>query len=239
MRAALRAISSVLIVSGVLLLADALLTLVWQEPVSALMAYRDQGRLDDRLRDLEGDAPTAADREVLRALGTDSRRLAYLGRTAKRRASDGDALGRIRIPRAGADFVFVKGTTTEPLKKGPGLYPQTPLPGVGGTTAIAGHRTTYLAPFRRIDRLRPGDPITIDVPYGSFTYRVEKRLIVEPTATWVIRRVRYDRLVLTACHPLYSAAQRIVIFARLVKTEPRGATRTLVERPSRVPLARR
>jgi sortase A len=88
---------------------------------------------------------------------------------------------------------------------------------------IAGHRTTYGAPFRRIDRLRRGDAIRVVMPYGTFTYRVERRRIVAPTAVWVTDRVGYDRLILSACHPLYSAAQRIVVFARLEAATPRGA----------------
>src|SRR5262249_30762658 len=71
--------------------------------------------------------------------------------------------------------------------------------------------------------LRKGDSITVTMPYGRFTYTVERRRIVDPNAIWVIDRVGYNRLVLTACHPLYSAAQRIVVFARLVRTQPLGA----------------
>jgi sortase A len=88
--------------------------------------------------------------------------------------------------------------------------------------AIAGHRTTYGAPFRRVDQLATGDRIEVSMPYGRFAYSVERRRIVPPTATWVTQRVRYDRLVLSACHPKYSAAKRIVIFARLVDTKPRN-----------------
>jgi len=88
------------------------------------------------------------------------------------------------------------------------------MPGKGGTVGVAGHRTTYLAPFRKIDKLVRGDRIVLEMPYGEFGYRVEKTRIVSPTATEVKRRVGYERLVLTACHPLYSAAQRIVVFAR-------------------------
>ena len=98
-----------------------------------------------------------------------------------------------------------------------------PLPGQRGTVAIAGHRTTYGAPFRKIDKVRPGDEITVVMPYGRFTYKVERTRIVPPTAIWVTQRVSYDRLILSACHPLYSAAKRIVVFARLVRSVPRGA----------------
>ena len=88
--------------------------------------------------------------------------------------------------------------------------------------AIAGHRTTYGAPFRKLDELETGDRIEVAMPYGRFVYAVERKRIVPPTATWVTQRVRHDRLVLSACHPLYSAAKRIVVFARLVDTKPRG-----------------
>jgi sortase A len=72
--------------------------------------------------------------------------------------------------------------------------------------------------------VRPGDQIAISMPYGRFTYRVERTRIVKPTDVWVTQRVSYDRLILSACHPLYSAAKRIVVFARLARSEPRGST---------------
>jgi LPXTG-site transpeptidase (sortase) family protein len=91
------------------------------------------------------------------------------------------------------------------------------LPGEGGTVAIAGHRTTYGAPFRTIDKLDRGDRIVLKMPYGTLEYRVEKTQVVDNDATWITRAVsRGERLVLSACHPLYSASQRIVAFARLV-----------------------
>jgi sortase A len=220
MRAALRALSTVLIVSGTLLLIDAGLTLAWQEPVSALYAKLTQGSLGGDLRDLERSGPTALESRALRALRGEERRTRYLARSLKRRTREGDAAGRIRIPKIGADFVVVDGTGSAALRKGPGFFPQTPFPGTGGTVAIAGHRTTYAAPFRRVDDLRRGDRITVDMPYARFAYRVERTRIVAPSAIEVIRRVGYDRLVLSACHPLYSAAQRIVVFARLESTEP-------------------
>ena len=118
---------------------------------------------------------------------------------------------------------MVEGTGTGDLRRGPGHYPDTPLPGARGTVAVAGHRTTYGAPFRRLDQLGRGDRIEMVMPYGRFTYTVERTRIVPPTATWVTTAPRHDRLVLTACHPLYSAAQRIVVFARLSTRRARGA----------------
>ena len=211
-----------LVVIGVLLLADAVTTLVWQEPVSALYSRLQQGKLDDKLAKLEGTEPTAVDRKVLSRLGTPDRRLAYAARTLNRRTDNGQPLGRIRIPAIGVSSVVVAGTDTSDLRLGPGHYPGTPLPGARGTVAIAGHRTTYGAPFRKLDKVDKGDRIEVRMPYGTFVYRVEQRRIVAPTALWVTRRTSYDRLILSACHPLYSAAQRIVVFAKLIDTRPKS-----------------
>ncbi len=109
---------------------------------------------------------------------------------------------------------MVEGTDPGELRSGPGHYPGTALPGAGTTVAIAGHRTTYGAPFRRLDDLERGDVITVRMPYGRVVYRVERTRIVDPDATWVTRPAGREQLVLTACHPLYSAEQRIVVFAR-------------------------
>jgi sortase A len=223
MRRPLRALSTVLIIAGVLMLADAALTVLWQEPVSGIYARIVQDRLGTDLHDLDLAQPSAVDRAALAALESQQRRMAFLARRLRVTARPGDAVGRIRIPKIGASFVVVDGTDTASLRKGPGIYDQVPFPGAPGTTAIAGHRTTYLAPFRNIDKLKKGDEISVEMPYGRFTYEVEKRRIVAPTEVSVIKRVGFDRLVLSACHPLYSAAQRIVVFARLVGAQARGA----------------
>jgi sortase A len=225
MRRALRAFSTVLIVAGVLMVADAGVTLAWQEPVSALLARIEQNKLSGQLDKIEAAPPTRVQRRVLAALATQQRRIAFLAREARRSAQAGDPIGRIAIPKIGADFVVVHGTDTASLRKGPGHYPDTTFPGLPGTVAIAGHRTTYLAPFRKVDQLGHGDRIVLTMPYGRFTYAVERTQIVKPTALWVTRDVGYPRLVLSACNPLYSAAQRIIVFARLKRVEARGAAR--------------
>ena len=214
-----------LIVAGALMLTDAALTVAWQEPVSGAYAWIVQDRLGGELEELELRRPGAVELAALRALQGERRRMAFLARRLRRTADRGAAVGRIRIPSIDASYVVVNGTDTASLRKGPGIYDEVPFPGAPGTTAIAGHRTTYLAPFRHIDRVSRGDVITVEMPYGRFTYEVERRRIVPPTEVSVIKRVGYDRLVLSACHPLYSAAQRIVVFARLVSTQPRGAAR--------------
>ena len=220
MRRALRALANVLIVAGVLLLADGVVTVLWKEPVSSLYARVQQDRLADRLAELERSGPPEDERRVLARLPDERRRLRFAARAARRRLEPGDPVGRLRAKAIGLDEIVVGGTGGAELRKGPGHYAETPLPGAGGAVAIAGHRTTYGAPFRHVDDLEPGARIELAMPYGRFTYRVERTRILAPTATWVIRRVAYDRLVLTACHPLYSAAERIVVFARLERSTP-------------------
>jgi sortase A len=220
-RRALRAFSSVLIVAGAILLADAVATLLWQEPVSAVYAHFQQGALGDQLVQLERAPLAPAEKRALEKIPDPKRRLAFRARALKRRLTAGDPMGRIVIPAIGVSDVFVQGTGSADLRKGPGHYPATPLPGERGTVAIAGHRTTYGAPFRSVDKLDPGDRIELRMPYARFTYRVERTKIVPPTELSVTDRVAHDRLVLSACHPLYSAAQRIIVFARLDSSVPR------------------
>ncbi len=222
---ALRSLSTILIISGVLMLSDAGLTLVWQEPVSAVYARILQGGLGDDLRELELAKPSRLDLAALRKLATEKRRMAFLARGLRSDLDRGAAAGRLRIDRIKANYVLVNGTDTVSLRKGPAIYDDVPFPGAPGTTAIAGPRTTYGAPFRNIDKIRKGDELVVEMRYGTFTYEVEKTRIVKPTALEVIRRVSYDRLVLSACHPLYSAAKRIIVFGRLVAAQARGAAR--------------
>jgi sortase A len=194
MRAVLRFVASVMMVSGALLITDAAVTLLWQEPVSAFVAERQQAKLEDALFD--------PPQRVLR-----------------RMPLQGDAIARIEIPAIGVSEYVVEGTDTGDLRKGPGHYPDTPLPGEPGTAAIAGHRTTYGAPFRNIDELRRGQRIVVDMPDGRFVYRVERTTIVDDQDVSVLEPVGYRRLMLSACHPLYSAAERVIVFARQVRRE--------------------
>ncbi len=222
----LRDVSSVLIISGLLLLADAGVTLAWQEPVTALVGLIERSQIDMRLIDGPS-ALSGLERAALTQLGSVSQRISFLARREQRSLTTGRAIGRLRIPRLGERIVVVQGTDSASLEKGPGHYPLTALPGLGGTVAIAGHRTTYLAPFRHIDALRRGDRIVLAMPYGRFLYTVQYHRIVSPSAWWVTNAVGYERLVLSACNPLFSAAQRIVVFARLAAVVPLGPARVL------------
>lgn len=220
MRGFLRWLSTVLMMAGVLLIADAVIAITWQEPVSAFLAERSQDGLEDDLDALEATGPTPLERRALDSLPTQSRRLAYLAEHAREELEPGDAIGRIVLPSLDRRYVMVNGVASDDLRQGPGVYDDTELPGQGKTTGIAGHRTTYGAPFRDIDELEPGDLVKLEMPYGDFTYVVQRSEIVEPTDLSVIDDVGYDRVVLTACHPLYSAAQRIVVYARLAEARP-------------------
>jgi sortase A len=213
----MRILSTALITAGLVVLADAVATLVWQEPVSAAYGTLQQGRASDELNELEDEFST----DVPGGLPAD-KQARLLAKRFEREISNGDAIGRLKIPRIDLDKVVMNGTDTATLQVGPGRYPETKLPGLGSTTGIAGHRTTYLAPFRRINEIRDGDEITFELPYGTFTYEVEKHEIVDPSAVHIVDPVGYERLVLTACHPLYSAAERYAVFARLTEIETGG-----------------
>jgi len=138
----------------------------------------------------------------------------------------GEALARIRIPKIGVDKLVVEGVAVDDLRKGPGHYRSTPQPGQAGNAAIAGHRTTYGAPFSRIDELAPGDKITVTTLQGTWSYVVigapddpsSGHFIVKPTDVWVLDDFSDNRLTLTACHPKFSADQRIVVVAKLVES---------------------
>jgi sortase A len=128
----------------------------------------------------------------------------------------GDATARLRIPKIGIDKVIVEGVGTNTLKEGPGHYPGTPLPGQAGNAAIAGHRTTYGAPFYNLNELEPNDLIYVTTSQGAFQYRVVESLVVRPSDTWVLDPSEDDRLTLTTCHPRLSARQRLIVIAELI-----------------------
>jgi sortase A len=222
MRRLIRDISSVLILSGLLLVLDAGVTLLWQEPVTAAIGLVLRGQVNNRYLSYRTAPLSVVDRAALGGLRSHAQRIEYLARREERELKTGYAIGHINIPKIGARYTVVQGTDELSLEKGPGHYPGTALPGMGQTVAIAGHRTTYLAPFKRINELVPGNRIVLTMPYGRFTYIVQYHKIVLPTALWVTHNVGYDRLVLSACNPLYSAAQRIIVFARLRSVKPLG-----------------
>jgi sortase A len=224
-----RVLAVLMIIAGTLVLADGIVTLVWQEPISALIAQGRQHRLRSDLRVLESRPPTRVEAQALGGISGERARIAFLAGELEHESRKGAPVGRIVIPGIGADFVVVKGTGVEELKSGPGVFPETRFPGIAGTTAIAGHRTTYLAPFRHIDALVPGSQILIDMPYAHFTFVVTGQRVVSPSdVAAAVDNVGYTRLVLSACTPLFTAAKRLLVYARLKRTVPVGEARLLL-----------
>jgi sortase A len=214
-RRALRIFSISLITAGLVILVDVALTLAWEEPVSSVYAQFKQGEAEDELAELQESFPAQADLEALENVDGVRAKAKLLADRFAEEAETGQGIGRIEIPSIGVDIVVVEGTDSTSLQSGPGRYPETAFPGQGRTIGIAGHRTTYLAPFHDIDQIEPGDDVVVEMPYATFTYEVKSTEIVEPSDVHIVDDVGYERLVLTACHPLYSAAQRYAIFARL------------------------
>jgi len=229
MRRVLRILATALTTAGLIVAIDVGLTLVWEEPLSNLYAAFQQSKAEDELEELERDFPAAPDLEAVAGAGSLEQRVAELAdRFAESdHVTTGSAIGRIEIPAIDLDIVVVEGTDTASLQRGPGHFTPSDdedtqrqgdgsaFPGQGESVGVAGHRTTYKAPFRRTNELEPGDEITLEMPYATFAYEVQKIDIVDPTEIGVVRNVGYERLVLSACHPLYSAAQRIITFAKL------------------------
>lgn len=211
----MRGISALLIGVGLLLLADAALALGWQEPVSAAIALIERSHIDRRWLSYRTAPLGAPERRHADGMASEAQRISYLAGREQREVRAGDAVGRMAIPSLGVSYLVVQGTSPASLETGPAHYPSTALPGQGRTVAVAGHRTTFLAPFRHLDALRRGQRIVIVMPYARFVYVVQYRRVVAPTAWSIIRNVGYDRLVLSACDPLFSASRRLVVFARL------------------------
>jgi sortase A len=217
-----------LLLVGVVLVALAAMTAFWQDPITAVFTQHEQKVLRQELAATEKAPVPESTLTLVQRAESDPERIALLARDLAARTAAGHPLGRIAVSRIGAKFVFVAGTGTKSLKKGPGHYDRTTLPGIPGTVAIAGHRTTYSAPFRRLNKLRRGDKITLTMPYGRFTYVMEGLRVVLPGNTGVLKHVRHNRLVLTTCTPLHSAAKRLVATARLKRAVARGPAVTLV-----------
>jgi sortase A len=222
LRGALGGIGRTLIAAGILLL----LFVAYQLWGTGLRTAQVQDRLeDDFRRTLETTSttttPTTAPSDPS---ANTSRPPSTVPALAEGEVPDpGHAVGRIEIPAIGLDWIFVEGVTSADLKKGPGHYPDTPLPGQAGNAALAGHRTTYGAPFNRIDELTAGDEILITTVQGRFRYQVAERLIVDPSQVEVLLPIPgRNTLTLTSCHPKYSARQRIIVRADL-RGEPAPA----------------
>ena len=133
--------------------------------------------------------------------------------------AEGQPVGDIRIPKIGINQIVVEGTNTQDLRKGPGHYTGTPLPGQAGNAAIAGHRTTYGHPFYNLDGVAVGDPIVLTTAQGIFVYDTVQSEVVAPDDNTVLRNSTANTLTLTTCNPRFSASSRLVVVARLAHSK--------------------
>jgi len=239
MRRALRIGGTALAGAGVLMLIWVGVVWRWQDPFTALYTHWKQHQLARSYqRRFENYHPAPAARSqaslaaALRTISREARRY----RLESRR---GEAIGRIRVPRLHLNMILVNGTDHDSLKKGPGRDLRTYMPGEGQLIYIAGHRTTYLAPFAHIDSLRPGDLVVLEVPYATFRYRIFRHVIVPSDDLAVLRSHGREVVALQACHPRFFASHRYIAYGRLARVEPRGGTAFVppVTRLSAAPLA--
>jgi sortase A len=222
-RRIVRIAGTALAVAGALVLVWVVVVWQWQDPFTALYTHWKQHQLarsyDHRYASY--DAARYDSEETISA------RVRTVEREARRYRLDshrGEAIGRIVVPRLHLHMILVNGTDHGSLEKGPGRDLRTYMPGEGQLIYIAGHRTTYLAPFAHIDSMRRGDLITLEVPYGSFVYRVFRKKIVASDDLAVLRSHGREVVALQACHPRFFATHRYIVWGRLVRIEPRGAT---------------
>jgi sortase A len=213
---------TLLILTGVLTLAWVVVVWQWQDPFTALYTHFQQSRLSHAYERRAEAFQPALPSPKHRDLAAVERSVAAEARAYQRTLKEGDPIGRIKIGRIGLKMVVVQGTDHDTLKKGPGHYIPSGLPGEGGLIYIAGHRTTYLAPFAYIDGIKVGDYVTLEVPYGTFTYRVFRHYVVPASQVSILQNHGREILRLQACHPRFFATHRYIVDATLVSVAPRG-----------------
>jgi len=220
MRGRVHLLGTLLAIAGALTLGWALLVWQWQDPFTALYTTWKQHQLASQYDKRARTFTTTISGPTVKAERASIAREAKRYRLSSKR---GQVIGRIRVPRMGINMLLVNGTDHDTLKKGPGRDGRTFMPGENRLVYIAGHRTTYLAPFSHIDRLRRGDRVTIEVPYATFIYAVTRHRIVKSTDLSVLRSPRRELVELQACHPRFFATHRYIAYAKLLRVEPRGA----------------
>ena len=222
MRRFVRVTGGLLVLAGVLTLGWAITVWQWQDPFTALYTHWQQGKLAHTLqKEVEAYTPAAPTGKA-GDLAAERRAIAFDARRFQRQATIGQPIGRIVIGRIGLNMVLVNGTDHETLKKGPGRDPRSSMPGENRLVYIAGHRTTYLAPFSAINDIRDGDYVRLEMPYGTFVYRTTHHRIVVATDMSVLRSPHHELLELQACHPRFFATHRYIVYAKLVSVIPRG-----------------
>jgi sortase A len=226
MRRLRRRAATFLIGVGVLGLMWVVVVWQWQDPFTALYTvwqqHELQSQLDQRFAAQKALPRLAVEESRQARLAAERKWIADQAAAFQRASHPGEAIGRIVIPRIGLSIILVDGTDESSLMRGPGLDRSTDMPGRNRLVYIAGHRTTYLAPFAHIEDIVPGSVIRIEMPYATFVYRAYNHLIVPATDLAVLRPVKHELLRLQACHPRFFATHRYIVQARLVSERPRG-----------------
>jgi len=226
-RLAGRILGLLLIVAGALTLTWVVVVWQWQDPFTAIYTHFQQNRLSHTYdRRVQAYHPTPTRGKDLAAVQVE---IAAEARAYRRTLHTGDPVGRLQIGRIGLKMVVVQGTDHETLKKGPGHYEPSAVPGEGHLIYVAGHRTTYLAPFARINDIKVGDYITFSVPYATFTYRVQRHYIVPSDELSVLEDHGSEILRLQACHPRFFATHRYIVDAMLASVTPAGGETYIVK----------
>ncbi|MFL5960983.1 MAG: class E sortase [Gaiellaceae bacterium] len=211
--------------AGMLGLAWVLVVWQWQDPFTALYTTWQQHRLEAQLdRELRTYEPRPSAGQVLLSPADEAHAIRTAAAQLRRSATTGQAIGRIVVPRLGLNMIVVNGTDDASLRRGPGRDLRTYMPGQNRLVYIAGHRTTYLAPFSHIEAMRRGDPVALEMPYATFRYRVVRHVIVRADDLAVLRSPGHELLALQACHPRFFATRRYIVYARLVKADLRGGS---------------
>jgi len=221
-RRAVRIFGTAISVAGVGVLIWVAVVWRWQDPFTALYTHWKQHQLARSYDHLFAEYRPAPLGRGVASLAATQRTIAREARLYRREARRGQAIGRIKVPRLGLNMIVVNGTDHDTLKKGPGRDLRTFMPGEGQLIYIAGHRTTYLAPFAHIEKLRPGDFVILEVPYATFRYRIYKHRIVDAGDLSVLRSHDREVVELQACHPRFFASQRYIAYGSLARIEPRG-----------------
>jgi sortase A len=225
MARAARITGTVLIVAGACLVAWAVLVWQWQDPFTAIYTKYQQHKLASSFAHRFADyRPPDTLRRIAAGSTTEAERaaVAAAAKAYRRSLHEGEPVGRLIVPRLGLKSIVVNGTAHDDLTKGPGRELHTFMPGENELVYIAGHRTTYLAPFAHIDSLKPGDPVTFVLPYATFHYEITGHKIVPADDLAVLRSHHHEVLALQACHPRFFATHRYIAYARLVRVEPRS-----------------
>jgi sortase A len=220
----LHRLGTVLLVLGAAVLAWAATVYFWKDPFTTAYTAYEQRQLASQLDDQFATWQPAPQPRHSRQPTAHKPLIADVRREARRyrlASDDGDAIARIKVPRLDLNMVVVNGTEVADLRRGPGRHLKSFMPGERKLVYIAGHRTTYLAPFSHIDELRPGDKIFLELPYASFVYRVTGHRIVDDNDLSVLDSHGHEELVLQACHPRFFASHRYLVYAQPVSVTRR------------------